>query len=391
MKTIYYTLLIISFPFLSSCGKQQDPESLYYFPNADTSFVGVKNGKGDIIIPAVHPSLNSADINAFYYGIASKRKPRVFYKINPKLIPDARYDFEKPITGLVIQFFALSKGSTADMEGPRIPAGEVYDRKGKFLYYIAGYTARQYTNYDFIFPQSFSEGYGLYVEKGKLGYVDGLGNKITPALWEYAEPFNYGYAKVFNGGWQEIPMVGYVDHKPLTDTAYSEYINNKGEIVKAIQPARSPKDYYVFNGQYLPDPFVYTEKEQQIIDSLNKIKTITYTSSADAFRTQNEGKSIHFEITARPKAGFPYYYVQGYWEQSNDAMYTFLIHQDTKEIYHYGPQFFLTDEKIPLAQWMMDGLQKVKQNWSTDAPGIKLKINIDKELEYWQSAQKEEK
>ncbi|WP_316801823.1 WG repeat-containing protein [Pedobacter nototheniae] len=391
MRTICFFLIILGAVFLLSCNRQKDGQNLYYFPNTDTTYVGVKNGRGDIIIPAVHPILSSRDINDFYDGLeTTKRKPRIFYSTEPKLIPDNRYDFEKPITGIIIEFAGISKGSEAAIEKPCIPGGEVYNREGKFLYYVAGYiTHRTEKGFSFISPEPFSEGYRPYVEKGKLGFVDGLGNKVTPARWDFSGPFNSGYARVYGGGWKQLPMPGYIDYKPLTDTAFTGYINIKGELIKTAPAAKSDKDYSISNRQYLANPFIYTKKEQQLVDSLNKIKAITHTNSIDIIRTESEGKSIHFEITDRPKNGFPYYYIQGYWENLGDAMYTFLVQQDTKEIFHYSAPFFLADEKIPLDQWITDGLQKVKNNWETEAPGTKLKVNIDKELKHWQSIAKE--
>lgn len=383
----YQQFLALCVIFFLACGKKKDPGALYYFPNADTTYVGVKNGRGEIIIPAIHPALNNADINFFFFGqVAKNHKPRIFYTRKDSLIPEAHYDFEKPITGPVIRFFGLSKGSKADMEGPRIPAGEVYTRKGKFLYYLAGYTSQQYTGYYIIVPQAFSEGYGLYVEKGKLGYVDGLGNKITPALWEYAEPFNYSYAKVYNGNWEQVPVDGRVDYHALTDTSHSAYINIKGETVKPYKIAKSDKDYRVlFQNGYLPHPFSYTAKEQQLLDSLSRIKAMAYTNIVDILDVENKKENLHFEITLQPKPGFPYYYVQGYWKTLGDATYTFLIQEHTGEIYHYGPQFFINEEKTPFAKWMANGLQEVNDRWSEEMPGVKLKIDLSKELRYWKA------
>ncbi len=292
---------------LLSCSRsKKDPGSLYYFPNADTTFVGVKNGRGDIIIPALYPALNNADMAGFIDFLEPQTaKQRIFYSSDARLIPEARYDFEKPLTGLVIEFTGIAKNSKADTAGPRIPAGEVYDRQGKFLYYAAGYITPENTKgYRFITLQPFMEGYRLYVEKGKLGYVDGMGNKITPAMWEFAEPFNYGYAKVYTGRWEQIPMPGYIDYKALTDTSQILYIRADGMMIKPNKAAGSGRDYYIYEAGYLPCPFSYTDGEQQIIDSLNNIKAITYTNLVDIMCTEKEQERMCFEITARPKPGF---------------------------------------------------------------------------------------
>ncbi|PUB25906.1 WG repeat protein [Elizabethkingia sp. YR214] len=381
----YALFLITGIVLLTGCQRKKDVEALYYFPNADTTYVGVKDGRGNMIIPAIHPALNSSDIDEFYFGKSSgKHTSRIFYHNKDSLIPEARYDFEKPITGPVIQFFGLSKGSTADREGQRIPAGEVYSREGKLLYYIAGYTARQYTGYYFVTPQAFSEGYRLYVENGKLGYVDGLGNKLTSAQWEFAEPFNYGYAKVYIGRWEQVAIPGFVDYRALTDTAHTGYINLKGEIVKPYKVARSKKDYRLAEGGYLPYPFVYTATGQKIVDSLNNIEALSYTHLTEALYAEVEQKKLHFEITLCPQTGFPYYYVQGYRKTLGNTNYTFLVDKDTWEMYQCSPDFFLTGKKIPFARWIANSLQETNDRWSEEMPGVKLKMDINKEIRYWQ-------
>lgn len=382
MKTTFY-LLVICVTLVLGCGHKREAESLYYFPNTDSTFVGVINGMGDTIIPAVHPALNASDIDHFYDGSPMpKSKPRIFYYTKPRLIPEARYDFKKPIKGTVIQFYGLSKGSDIDLP-PQIPAGEVYDRKGRFLYYVAGITGNENTKgYRFIVPEPFIEGYRHYLEQGKLGFVDGMGSKITPAIWEFAEPFNFGYAKVYHESLAQIQMPGPADHRATTDSCH-HYINAMGKRVEPCSKAKTEKDYYVFNGEYLPYPFVYSPAAQHIVDSLNKIKAIAYTNMVDINHTEN-GESLSFEITALPKAGFPYYFVQGYWQKLGDMNYTFLVHQGTKEIFHCDSQFFITGEKTPLVQWLVKGLQEVNDRWSEENPGAQLKIDINKELRYWE-------
>lgn len=50
-------IVLCGLVLLTCCKARKDPEALYYFPNADTTLVGVKNDAGKIIIPAVRQFL----------------------------------------------------------------------------------------------------------------------------------------------------------------------------------------------------------------------------------------------------------------------------------------------------------------------------------------------
>ena len=138
-------------------------EKLYYFYTSDSTLVGVKNEKGKIIIPAQFSG----------------------FRI---------YDTENPINEHTIEFWGASfKNKKYDKDNPRIEAGEVYDRNGKFLYY-----PQWFDNGNDI----WEEGLRRYVEKNKMGFVDWFGKKVLPAKWDFATQFNYGYAIVYTGGWK---------------------------------------------------------------------------------------------------------------------------------------------------------------------------------------------
>src|SRR5690606_25825829 len=93
-------------------------------------------------------------------------------------------------TGPTIEFNLLPSGMKYDESRPASPFGAVYDRNGRFLYYPQGYDNG---------PDYWEEGLRRYAENGKIGFVDRLGHKVTTPDWEFALPFNYGYAKVFEG------------------------------------------------------------------------------------------------------------------------------------------------------------------------------------------------
>lgn len=122
------TILLI---FIFCAGKIFAQHQLYYFTTPDSSRVGVKDETGKIIIPAT------------------------FYNTN--------YEFLKPITDSLIEFFGASDAPYNGPESPVIAGSAVYDRRGKLVYY----------------PQWFdngndywSEGLRRYVEGDKMGFVN---------------------------------------------------------------------------------------------------------------------------------------------------------------------------------------------------------------------------
>jgi len=83
------------------------------------------------------------------------------------------------------------------------------------------------------YPDGFTEGFIRYVENGKIGFMDELGNKLIPAKYDFAYQFNKGSALVCNGG-KVITKDGYfgmeggkwgiIDNKGnlLTDMIYKK-------------------------------------------------------------------------------------------------------------------------------------------------------------------------
>lgn len=100
----------------------------------------------------------------------------------------------------------------------------MYDRKGNFLYY-----PQLFDNG----PDYWEEGLRRYVENGKIGFVDALGNKVIIAQWDFATPFYNGYAKVFEGGWKKKYDKGgeHWSVVPATKISKSYWINKKGKRV----------------------------------------------------------------------------------------------------------------------------------------------------------------
>lgn len=317
-------------------------EKLYYFINEDSTRIGLKNDAWKIIIPA-------------------------------KFTAIFNYDLENPITDSTIEFVGTSfpLQSTPDLSA--YPAGEVYDRSGKFLYY-----PQLYDND----PDYWEEGLRRYVENEKIGFVDKVAKKVIKAQWDFTTPFNYGYAEVYEGGWKKKYEEG-GEHwfiVAASDSANSYLINKKGERVEGADKPAHPKDYF-FEGEYYPYPFAYNAKERKIVDSLNSLEVLSDISLVHYYsNSKREDLQLQFEIIEYPQGHYPYYVVQGYRQQNKEDDYRIAVSADGKQFYHQP--YFSEDGLKPLKEWIIEELEEAKKWMEThkDAP---FKFDADNALNEW--------
>jgi len=311
MKWRLTPFLISLFLFqLSGTGASaQTDDPIFYFKSPeDTSLIGVKTAGGKILIPAR------------------------FYNIDLK-------DPSVPIKEAFIELRIAAKDRKVSDSSPVIPVTAIYSRSGKLLYY-----AQLYDNGG----DYFEEGLRRYVDDNKIGFVNRSGEICIPATWDFATPFNYGYAIAYTGGWKRVAdeTGEHWSIAPTSRHSTSYLINTKGEIVKPVAKKKKTEDY-LFKGKVYPYPFVYTGEEKRIIASLNEFHVkalMRFTDHADTAK-------IRFEIVERPTTGFPYYIMKSYEEGSNT--WSTQLAADAK-----GRQFFVfhdfTDHFTmqPLKDWL---------------------------------------
>lgn len=334
----------ISFVLLLWCMHKQTfaQEKLYYFVNEDSTRVGVKNNVGKIIIPATFTAI-------------------------------FEYDLKNPITDSAIEFIGTSYALQSLADLPAHPAGEVYDRRGNLLYYPQLYDNG--TDY-------WEEGLRRYVENGEIGFVDKAGKKLIKAQWNFATPFNYGYAEVFEGGWKKKYEEG-GEHWYIvaaTDSANSYLINKKGERVAGAHKPIHPNDYF-FKGKYYPYPFVYNSKEQKIVDSLNSLDVLNDIRLVNYYSdSKREEMLLQFEIIEYPQPYYPYYVVQGYMRQHSDDNYRIAVSADGKQFFYLS--YFKEDGLKPLNEWIVTELIDAKE-WMEKHKDAPFKFDADKALKEW--------
>jgi len=298
MKKILFLLSLMPFFAFS-----QDKEILRYFKSKD-SLVGVKKQNGKIIIPA--------QFKIFSY----------------------------------LKDGDLVKGETIYFDGPKaneVPEknawGYVYDRKGNFLYRPFFYD----NGADY-----FSEGMRRFVKNGKVGFADRNGTIVIKPEYDFASPFNYGYAAYCNGcEWEKTEE----EHKAIVGGTWG-VINFKGEIV---QPVAKSENTIEINGKHYPYHFSYNEKEKNILRFFKKqnrnISGIYYVNHYN--KLSEDEKKLFFEIVERPKENFPFYQVNAYdyrKAQAGLSGYKFLVSKDGKTVL----ELEYDDERIPFEKWLKE-------------------------------------
>lgn len=298
MKYLFFFLL----PFF--CFSQD--EELHYFIGKD-SLVGVKNSKDEVIIPA---EFNDARLRGLEDG----------QKIEENLI-----------------FFIFHK----DKKGyPPKSGGFMYDRKGNFLFHPFWFDNG---------PDYFSEGLMRFVgDNNKVGFANKEGKIIIEPKYDFVFPFNYGYADFCNDCREECASKDDCEHHIIVGGTWGK-INKKGEIIKPSEKPKSPNDIEI-EGVFYPNPFIYSEKEQKIIDFFRKqekeIAYLHYEKFSNA--SDIKDRKVYFEIVDVPRKDFPFYEVYMYDNSRNrEDDCTFIVSEDGEKVYHYD----FWGEKMEFHKW----------------------------------------
>ena len=286
-------------------------DTLYYFyANKDSTLVGVKNQKGEIIISPI--------------------KTYIYYD-RGTIISEETIDFEfspSPFKGV--------------KNSPVMPVGAVYNRKGEYLY-----SAQFYDNaMDF-----WSEELRRYAENNKIGFVNRSGEKILPAQWDFASPFHYGYASVCEGNLSRVYDES-GEHWTISGDTAQYLINRKGERVDGYAEAKHPKDYF-YNNKYYPYPFEYSQEEKEILSSFEKdIIGISFLFDSNSYKYAYS--PVQLEIIGRPN-NFKKHYVITVYDDRQSQIYNseFFVDWDKKESYIID----YDQNKIPLKKAILKKLE----------------------------------
>lgn len=272
-------IIVFFIQILIITSKLHAQDTLYYFQSEETALVGVRSHKGKVIVLPI-----------FEEGAK-------------------KYNYNKAISEETIEFHLLPKGEKVDFSPVAVPLGAVYSRVGEFLYHP--FYEDNGTDY-------WREDVRRYVENGKVGFVDKSGRKLTPAKWDYAGWFNYGYAQVYHGNLKKVYDKG-GEHWTLGSDGHVEtyLIDKNGDRAIPSNERKHPKDYF-YEGKYYPYPFSYTKEEQEILDKLNKDSIALGLRYIDNYNIREyPSNAIQIEIIEKPSLERTYYVVSVFYNSEN--------------------------------------------------------------------------
>ncbi len=325
-------------------------EPLYFYPQKDK--IGVKTASGRIVIAPI--------------------------KV---MLPDAHHYAEdkRPIRGHTIEICFSEHFNENRDDAIAADVGDVFSRTGQYLY-----SPIEYDNgCDY-----WQEGMRRYVEKGRVGFVRRDGSRATPAQWDFATPFEHGYATVYRGGWKkEWTDDEHWTLAPATPDAVSEVINQKGEVV-AGSSLKTAADDVKIGGKYYPNPFAYTPAEQRMADYFNQQPVLQALSRYDVDSPEDAAKlALKFEIVERPSAALSYYVLRGFdpdGDAHDDAF--FLVSADGKQRFAVNGYDALSlgnhVKKTPLRHWVRGKLLQAR-DYLREHPNKPHRFDVDKYLRQW--------
>jgi hypothetical protein len=328
MKIRPFAITLICLLLTASIAHAQG--KLYYFINLQDSLIGVKDDKGQVIIPAKYEWLSSEPGDL--------------------------------ITDSIIIFAAWNK--TADYVATSF--GDAYDRRGRLLYHPLFFDNG---------PDYTFEGLIRCVENGKIGFVNEQGQVIIKPQWDWVTEFNYGYAWACNGCYFDKEEL---EHPPIKfrKDAEKTYINKKGNPVKTSARPFHSKDLRIDSVTYLPYPFEYTADEQKLVDSLNNLEVISRIYLTNVFGTD---APLQFEILENPNNNNPYYKIQGYSSTNrtyyNEGFFQFQV--DKAGTLFYYDRF--DRKRIPYREWLKKELLNSVE-FFRENPDAQHKFDVEKYL-----------
>ena len=332
---IWAPVFALALALLAPAARAQ--EAVYYFLDKKTNLVGARS-KRKIIVPAQYPPL-------------------------------LNYNFGKPVQEGTLEFFS-SRAAAPNVYSSILPVwGDVYDRQGRFLYHPMAYDNG---------PDYWSEGLRRFVEQGKVGFVNGAGSKVIAAQWDFAAPFEYGYAQVFAGGWKKQCLHPDCEHwvvAPASAQSHTLLINRQGKAVTGYATARHPRDYR-HEGLYYPYPFAYNDFEQRLVDCVNGMQVLQEIHALPFDAGKPGDYQLQYEITSRPSAAFPYYTLTAFNTSQQHASFMGTLVANKRGRLFYQD----TDQRLmPFRQWLIAELRASKA-YLRQHPGKPFRFDVKKRL-----------
>lgn len=276
--------------------RSQEKKLYYFITDTSRNIGGVRDAQGKIIIPPT-------------YWLLSQEN-------------------NEPVTGPDIFLMADTVLAKDSMHFCNVCM--IFDRKGNFLYHPFWFDNG---------PDYYENGLRRFTENNRIGFVNRLGEKVIPANFAFAYPFESGIALVcydcryivydsldehgsgYGGGnhWAIIDRKGNVLQKEDSSHTYNYFWLPKDSLAKALHA--------------VPALTATEQKLVGVLQQLPEVKSLyKQTGTVNGLKTKAVVKT---EIYEQPSAKSPYYCIR--FSERNDmdfGDYMFLISADGKKIMH---------------------------------------------------------
>ncbi len=286
-----------------SFGSFSQQSSLFLIVTSDELFQGIRNKKGDTIIP----------VEYYYSGEFSADEEIDCTVIDMTGLP----------RGIHFQYDSLHAAQTTHT---------TFNRQGEILYHPLLFDNG---------PDYVQEGLRRFVNirTGKVGLVRPDGDIVIPATYDFITPMENGYITAYNGVKRQTEDGG--EHWTIVPDAEKDFskiiLNRNGERAYGVKHKKD--SYSVLNKSdslYYPLYYRENEKEEVLMDSLNRNAMVKEFVALD----YQSGKLIIFD---RPRKNFPYY-VMG----ESNAWKDYLLVDRSGKIYYFD----YLHRAIPLTEYL---------------------------------------
>lgn len=213
---------------------------------------------------------------------------------------------------------------------PTIIYSAVFHRNMELLYY----------------PFWFDNGSDYFVENrrryvdiqtGKMGFVNSNHEIIIPAAWDFVSPFEYGYAIAYNH-YEKYYIDNYKEHwdiRPIDSSSSMIVIDRFGNIPKASQLSLNDDDIYIeLLQQYYEAPFKELDTRHPVIENIpDKALLEQLFLLTEAMANEPDPQKVTFAIIDTPAENYPFYHIQGFYDNQVPMFYHLRYDLRNKEYY----------------------------------------------------------
>ena len=169
---------------------------------------------------------------------------------------------------------------------------------------------------------------------------------------------------------------------PKSKASKTAVINHQGEIVRGFMKKQHADDYWNRDDSlFYPNPFIYSDREKQFVDSINKLAVIF-----DLYYMNHYGvdrKTAQFHILEKPSESNPYYLLTLYDHQYLNDHHVLRYNALNGELWYFDFYYEKSNPWKPFKEYILERLIDAK-NYFNSYPHAENKFDVDEYLAIYQ-------